>query len=127
VFVSVRVGSEQRLGAGPLTSRWFDLLSHEAGLLQPTPVVVTAPRRCGDTAAHVAQCIALLLGLRAAGGGHGPHEPFTFARDFAMAYCGINSTQARRAMNALERHGSIVRAGDVAVWGQHKAILWRLP
>src|SRR5450755_1285365 len=36
VFVSVRVGSEQRLGAGPLTSRWFDLLSHEAGLLQPT-------------------------------------------------------------------------------------------
>ena len=80
--------------------------------------------------AHVAECIALFLGLKAAGGsGHGPDEPFTFARDFAMAYCGISSMGARRAMNALERHGSIVRTGDVTVWGPpgRKAILWRLP
>jgi hypothetical protein len=129
VFASVTTGTEQTLGAGPLTSRWFDLLSHEAGLLQPTPVQVTAPRRCGDTTAHVAERIALFLGLRDAGGGHGPHEPFTFARDFVMAYCGIGTMQARRAMGALEAGGSIVRAGDVAVWGPpgRKAILWRLP
>jgi hypothetical protein len=127
VFAARRTGGVWLFGDCPLASRWFDRLSHEAGVLEPTPVHVAVPEACGGTVARVAQHIALYVGLRDAGGGLGTREPFAFAREFAMAYCGISNMGARRAMGALEKHGSIKRTGDVEVWGDRRAILWRLP
>ncbi len=129
IFKAQRTGSVHLLGADALACRWGELLDYSAGVLEPTPVEVTAPERCGGTVARVAQHIALYVGLRDAGGGFGTGEPFTFARDFAMEYCGVSNMGARRAMSALEKHGSIERTGDVEVWGPpgRRAILWRLP
>ena len=128
VFASQVAGAETMLGDGPLASRWFDLLSYRAGVLEPMAVEIAVPAACGATVARVAAHIALFLGLREAGGGYGPGEPFTFAREFVVAYCGVSNMGARRAMAALEKHASIERTGEtVEVWGGQRAILWRLP
>lgn len=39
------------------------------------------------------------------------HDPFVFARSFVMAYAGVTDAEARRAVDELERFGSIVRHG----------------
>lgn len=128
VFKAQRTGGVHLLGDDALACRWGELLDYSAGVLEPTPVEVAAPETCGGTVARVAHHIALYVGLRDAGGGYGTGEPFTFAREFAMDYCGVSNTGARRAMGTLEKHGSIERTGDtVEVWGGHRAILWRLP
>jgi hypothetical protein len=128
-FAAQRMGDVWLFGDSPLASRWFDLLSYRAGVLEPTPVELAVPARCGATVARVAACIGLFLGLRDAGGGYGPGEPFTFAREFAVGYCGVSTKQARGAMAALERHGVIERSGDtVEVWPfNYRAILWVKP
>jgi hypothetical protein len=73
------------------TCRWFELLSYQVGVLEPTPVEVAIPEGCANTVATVAEHIALYLGLRdASDGGYGLGAPFTVTRSFATGYCGVS-------------------------------------
>jgi hypothetical protein len=90
------------------------------------PVELSVPDECGETVRRVAEHIALFLGLRAASGGFGIAEPFTFARSFVIDYCGVSDKQAQMAMETLRDLGVIERVGTVAVFAGRRAILWQL-
>lgn len=64
--------------------------------------------------------MGLLIGLRDA---RWPQtEPFTFAREFAMAWCGVSRKVARNGVAELETLGLIERTGRTGL-----ALLWQLP
>lgn len=102
--------------------RWRDRLDYEAGLLEPVGVVIELPDDCGPSARRVSRGVALYLGTRARRGGFGPDEPFTFARRFCMAWCGLTNDQARDGVTELERRGVTARTGEKIAG----AILWQL-
>lgn len=132
VFKWMRMGEPHLpnlLGEGPLACRWFERLSYEAGVLEPTPVQVAIPMRASEPTIAVAESIALYLGLRDAGGGYALDQPFTFSRRFGMEYCDreLSKDEMRNAMRSLEQNGSITRVGTVQCHGSpHPAIEWRL-
>lgn len=121
-----RLTGALRLLYGPLACRWFERLEFEAGLLVPTRIAVPIPISASWATRRVADRLALFLGLRdATAGGYDLERPFTFAKSFRADYCGVSEKQARDAMRALERAGSIRRVGTV-LCGGHEAIKWAL-
>ena len=73
---------------GDVRSPWYERLSFEATVLEPTPVCVPVPVGASAAVVTVAEHVALYVGLRAASeGGWGPEKPFTFTQRFASAYC----------------------------------------
>lgn len=110
-------GHPTRLSA-ILSCRWLERLDFEARLLQPGPVAVEPPEGCSEATRKVARGLALFLGLRDE---RWVGEPFTFARNFIVAYCGVTTDEARWAMGVLERKEVIRRDGTSL-----GSILWRL-
>lgn len=111
-----RVGVARDVFSMVELARWGERLDHEAGLLGRGGW----PLDVGEAPAatlKVAAGVGLLLGLR------DPRwpmpEPFCFAREFAMAWCGISSDVARAGVSDLKRRGVIAPAGRSG-----RAILW---
>ncbi len=104
-------------------ARWRERLDHDAGLLSPRPVLFSVPDRWPPSARRVADGMRLYLGLR-----HPLWEgqPFTFARAFAMAYCGVTSDEARNGVGLLEQAGIIERVDD-AERRTREPIRWTCP
>jgi len=100
-------------------ARWRERLDFEAHLRYPTPLRVEVPDPCPQAAGIVVAKMQLFVGLRDRR--FPPHEPFPFARDFAMAYTGLTSDRVRGAIDWLERAQVIKRAGMSV-----RAITWRL-
>jgi hypothetical protein len=98
--------------------RWAERLDFEAGVQKPRPVAVEPPEGCSEATRKVASGLALFLGLRDE---RWVGEPFAFARNFIVAYCGVTTDEARWAMGVLEREKVIRRDGT-----SHGSILWRL-
>jgi hypothetical protein len=106
-------------------SRWMERLDYEAGLREPREVVLAIPQDASRAAKIVAEGIALFLGLRDAT--HWPlHEPFTFARDFNMAWCQVSSDVAKRGIREVHALGLIEQLGKSGK-GPKAPYLWRLP
>lgn len=120
VGLLLREGAVRRLTTKEC-ARWRDRLDWVAGLLPPErgPRSVKVPDGSPPSAVRVARGIGLLVGLRDE---RWPDdEPFVFARDFARAYCGLTSDQARAGIDALRRAGVIEQVGTSG-----RAIVWRL-
>jgi hypothetical protein len=114
---------EVRLISPIEAQRWRERLDHEAGLMAaPAEVRVVIADGCAKATLQAARGIALYLGLRASGGGLAPEEPFTFARRFCMAWCGLTNQQAREAMSELKRSAAIKDTGERI----DRAIVWEL-
>ncbi len=105
--------------SGVLASRWLERLDYEAALRKPSQVSVILPAKYSEATARVARGIGLFLGLRDE---RWQREPFTFARDFTIAYCGVTNDEARWALEALASAGSIELVGK-----RGRSNLWRLP
>lgn len=101
-------------------ARWRERLDHEAGVLAFREVPIALNPRASDATRHVANGLRLFLGLRDARWGE---QPFTWAREFVMAYCNVTDQQARDAVRTLEHeHKAIERTGEK----NGRAIVWRL-
>jgi hypothetical protein len=97
-------------------ARCHERLRYLAGLLLPRPTP-ELPASLSPTARRVGEGFRLLAGLRDEQWGD---DPFTFAREFVMAYCDVTNEQARRGVEGLERAGLMIGAG----WNG-RARLWR--
>jgi hypothetical protein len=105
-------------------SRWTERLDWRADLHDRSSLAIPVPDRITAGGRKLAHGIGLLVGLR------DPaiwplDEPFTFAREFRMAYCGVSNSVARRGMEELERLRVIARVGKIGPrWND--PIAWRL-
>jgi hypothetical protein len=121
IRAAVAYGAPRRLSA-PEASRWLDRLDYEAGLLEPVPVPIAVVVPESQAAREIAGGIQLYLGLRAARGGFPPTEPYTFARRFAMAWCGLTNAQAMHGTGELIQGGFMEWTGEkigrAKVWRQ---------
>jgi hypothetical protein len=104
---AMRAADSDKLRLGEQeAARWLELLSHEAGLLEPLPVDLGVSDDDHPTIRHVAEHIELMLGLRAAANpereGMGIHDPFTFTRAFCQVYCEVSERLARDAIKAFQ-------------------------
>lgn len=106
---------------GVEVSRWGERLDYEAKLLVPRPFPIVLPEGAPDSLRRVARGWQLLVGLRHPMWGN---DPFTFARRFVMAYCGVTDQQARDQVRALERLGYMRRV-HVPPPGSRQPILYR--
>jgi hypothetical protein len=104
-------------------SRWWERLLYEAGLSQPAPVSMPLPDACTDHARIMACELQVLIGLR---NSLWNGQPFPFARDFSMAWTGLNERRARAARDELECVG-VLKAVARPPKGSRKPILWVLP
>jgi len=103
-------------------ARWRERLLHDAGLSERGPLEIHSPPGFPEGAKPVLLGLGLFLGVR------DPlwdGQPFTFARRFAMAYCGVTDEQARRGVEALRRCGVIEVVGKLRCNG-YPTNLWRL-
>lgn len=105
VRAAVAYGRTRRL-SGPEANRWRDRLDHEAGILTPVPVGGEVPDDLSEAARRLLRGLRLYLGLRAARrGGFPASKGYTFAREFAMAWCGLTDDQVKHGMRELrDRH-----------------------
>jgi len=113
-----------RHGLSPVQiARWRERLDYEAGLLVPRPVsaLELLPPDAPDALRRVAAGWALLVGLRDMG--RWGDEPFTFAREFVMAYCEVTDRQAGHSVRRLERLG-VMRRAPTQTEGSRQPILW---
>jgi hypothetical protein len=105
-------------------ARWMERLDWRAGVIDRSPLVLPVPDGTSSEGRRLAIGISLLLGLRDPG--RWPlDEPFTYARRFRMAYCGVSNGVSRRGMEDLERGGVVVLAGR-AGRGALAPMIWRL-
>lgn len=94
-------------------NRWHERLDYEAGLLKPVSVPVEVPEDLSDAAERLARGQVLYLGLRGAGrGGLPPTAPYTFAREFAMAWCGLTNDQVKHGTKELRAAGFMQPTGQ---------------
>jgi hypothetical protein len=50
--------------------------------------------------------------------------PTTFSRRFAASWCGVSVDAAQEGIRWLEKHGYLVRVGEVDGRFRHGALLW---
>jgi hypothetical protein len=104
-------------------ARWRERLQYEAGLIKPRPTGWGVPPDCSPQAQQIAHGVDLLLGLRDAE--RWTDQPFTFARGFAAAWCGMSKPDARKGIEELRDRRYLQAVGSVPC-GAHDAILWQL-
>jgi hypothetical protein len=103
--------------------RWRDRLDYEADLLKPVGLSIMLRDEVSAAARQLAFGQLLYLGLRAARpGGFAPTEPFTFAREFAMAWTGLTSDQVRHGTRELRQSGIATATAERV----GRALLWRM-
>lgn len=102
-------------------ARWRERLDYEAGLLVPRPVPIVLPSTASAALTKVARGWGLLVGLRDP---RWKDDPFTFARQFVMAYCQVTDQQAKTCVRQLEGLGEMCRVGQLPR-GRHWAVLWQ--
>jgi len=90
-------------------ARWRERLDHEAGLLEPRTVTLELPDAMSNSTRRVAVGLRLYLGLRDKRWGD---QPFTWAREFVMAYCEVTDQQAREAVFRLRRADVLRPTGE---------------
>jgi hypothetical protein len=123
---AIAYGDVRRLSVAE-AHRWRQRLDYEAGLLKAVLVVIPLPDDASPAGRRHGAGIELYLGTRAAGGGKRPDEPFTFARDFRIAWCWdprgmeprMTPDQAKHGMGELAQLGRVERDGKrgrVTVW-----------
>jgi hypothetical protein len=102
--------------------RWQARLLIEAGVLSSAePDLPRLPADASDAARQVYEGFRLLLGckwLDEVG------VPTTFSRRFAAAWCGVSVHDAQEGISWLEKHGHLVRVGEVDGRFRRKALLW---
>jgi hypothetical protein len=118
--VRAELGYRRRVPlSGTQLARWRERLLFEADLLSPTRSLIELPEHSSESLRCVARGWQLLVGLR--------HErweddPFTFARSFVVAWCGVSDEQAKSGVRELERLGCMRRVGVL-----NRCILWAPP
>jgi hypothetical protein len=103
-------------------ARWRERLDHEAGLLEPKPVTLSLPDAMSDGTRRVGQGLRLFLGLRDRRWGD---QPFTWARGFVMAWCGVTDQQARDAVYELREAKVLRPVGEPPARGTRQPIMYR--
>jgi hypothetical protein len=101
---------EDRGLTGVEMARWRERLHHDSGLLAPRPTP-DLPSGLSASGVAVGEGWRLLVGLRGLLREEQwcHSEPFKFARDFVMAWCGVSNEQAKVGVRELERVGVLVR------------------
>ena len=100
-------------------ARWLELLDYDAGISPRGPAAIPLPPDSTEATLRVGHAWRLHVGLRDAAIWPA-NEPYVFARLFVMARAHVSTSEARRAVQALERFGAMVRVGV-----NGRAILWR--
>jgi hypothetical protein len=98
-------------------ARWRERLDYDAGLLAARDVGLPLPDVAADSTLKVGERLRLFLGLRDE---RWAGQPFTWARNFVMAYCDVTDSQAREAVWQLRQAGALTQAGKSG-----RAILYR--
>ncbi len=114
-------GCERNIGPLEIV-HWAERRDFEAGLREPIPLDVSLPDDCPASAKVVAARMCELVGLRDAR--WDLTEPFTFAHEFAQAYCGLTPDRVRSAKDFLERAGVTYRPEQVRHY--RAPVLWKL-
>lgn len=95
---------------GPEASRWYLRLAHEAGLLEPMPVVLPPlPAGVAPSTRRVSGGFRLLLGLRWL---REPGTPAPFTRRFAAAWSEVGERAAGEAITELVALGIIEKVDE---------------
>jgi len=103
-----------------VVSRWRERLDYEAGLLVRRPVSHELPDGLSSAGLAVARGVLLLLALRDDERWDGP--TFTFARRFAIAWCGVTESVARSGLAELREAGFLRNVGQA----KDRSSLWQL-
>jgi len=118
----VRVGGPEDGRLGPVVvSRWRERLDYEAGLLTLRSVDHELPDGLSSAGLKVARGVLLLLALRDDERWDGP--TFTFARRFAIAWCGVTESVARSGLAELREAGFLRHVGQAK---KDRSSLWQL-
>ena len=117
-LATVRARLAGRTGplAGPELSIWKRRLAHEAGLLEPFPLIVDAdapPESITATWKGFLGLVALRWAIE-------PGPPAPFSVRFAAAWCGISAREAHEAITELARRGFLGLEGR----DSHGTRLW---
>lgn len=110
VRACVGYGSVKRISSVE-AARWRERLDYEAGLREPRTINLGPPEGLSSATSRVAGGLRLYLGLRDERWGD---QPFTWAREFVMAWCGVSDQQAREAVWQLRQANVLVPTGEPA-------------